>query len=88
MTDPQALRAQCIAAVQAAGLMNFLNALHLLGDGAKTLSGARIRDPDIPRAFCADGEVLLAWGVVGTPQRSTHAMRLDDATRVMTRWHG
>lgn len=71
-----------------AGLMNFLNALHLMGFGAKTLSGASIRDPDIQGSFCADGEVLLAWIVVGTPQRSTHAKRPDDATRVLTRWHG
>ena len=70
-----------------AGLMNFLNALHLMGYGAKTLSGASIRDPGIQRAFCEAGEVLLAWVVIGTPIRSMHAKRPDDATRVLGRWH-
>jgi hypothetical protein len=55
-----------------AGLMNFLNALHLSGFGAKVLSGASVRDPDIRSAFCAGGEVLVAWIVTGTPRaRST-----------------
>lgn len=69
-----------------AGLMNFLNALHLMGYGAKTLSGASIRDPEIQRAFCAEGELLLAWIVAGTPTRSMHAKRPDDTTRVLTSW--
>ncbi len=71
-----------------AGLMNFLNALHLMGYGAKTLSGASIRDPDIQRAFCGEGESLLAWIVAGTPMRSTHAKRADDATRILAPWSG
>lgn len=69
-----------------AGLMNFLNALHLMGYGAKTLSGASIRAPEIQQAFCAPGEVLLAWIVIGTPTRAMHAKRLDDATRALTTW--
>ena len=69
-----------------AGLINFLNALHLKGYGAKTLSGAAIRDPQIQRAFCAEGEVLLVWVVVGTPTRSMHAKRPDDATKVIASW--
>jgi len=68
------------------GLMNFLNALHLQGFGAKTLSGASIADPQIQQAFCAPGEVLLAWIVAGTPTRSTHAKRADDAARALTDW--
>lgn len=69
-----------------AGLMNFLNALHMMGFGAKTLSGASVRDPAIQRAFCEDGECLIAWIVTGTPTRNSHAKRLDDATRVLTDW--
>lgn len=69
-----------------AGLMNFLNSLHLQGYGAKTLSGTSIESPDIQRAFCDDGEQLLAWIVVGTPSRTTHCKHIDDARRVLTDW--
>ena len=69
-----------------AALMNFLNAMHLMGYGAKTLSGASIRAAEIQQAFCGPGEVLLAWIVIGTPTRSMHAKRSDDATHVLTQW--
>ncbi len=69
-----------------AGLMNFLNGLHLQGYGAKTLSGASVECPDIQRAFCDEGEQLLAWIVVGTPTRTAHGKRIDDASRVLTDW--
>ena len=69
-----------------AGLMNFLNGLHLQGYGAKTLSGASIDSPEIQAAFCGEGERLLAWIVVGTPARTAHGKRIDDATRVITAW--
>ena len=71
-----------------AGLMNFLNALHLMGFGAKTLSGASVRDPDIQRAFCEPGAQLLAWVVAGTPTRAIHARKAQDASRVLTDWRG
>lgn len=54
------------------GLMNFLNALHLMGYGAKVLSGASVRDAEIQSAFCRDGELLVAWVVAGTPTRRPH----------------
>ncbi len=61
-----------------AALMNFLNALHLMGFGAKALSGASVSDPAVSSAFCAAGEVLASWVVVGRP---THAARpKGDAT--------
>ena len=69
------------------GLMNFLNALHLSGFGAKTLSGESLRDPDIQAAFCEEGETLLAWIVAGTPVRSAHAKRTDDTARLLTHWN-
>lgn len=69
-----------------AGLMNFLNGLHLMGYGAKTLSGASIRAIEIQQAFCRSGEALVAWIVIGTPVRAMHAKRPDDATRVLTHW--
>jgi hypothetical protein len=69
-----------------AGLMNFLNGLHLQGDGAKTLSGASIDSHEIQAAFCEDGERLLAWIVSGTPARTAHGKRMVDASRVLTDW--
>lgn len=55
-----------------AALMNFLNALHLMGFGAKALSGASVSDPVVHAAFCADGEVLANWVIAGTPTRAAH----------------
>lgn len=69
-----------------AGLMNFLNALHLLGYGAKVLSGASVRDEELQAAFCGPGESLLAWIVVGTPLRSTHPKHEDDVDQVLADW--
>lgn len=68
------------------GLMNFLNALHLMGFAGKTLSGASVRCPDIQRAFCTDGETLVAWVVVGTPVQSARAKTPDDVSRALTSW--
>lgn len=69
-----------------AGLMNFLNALHLMGYGAKVLSGASVHDEELQAAFCAPGETLLAWIVVGTPHRSTHPKHEDDVDVVLSDW--
>lgn len=69
-----------------AALMNLLNALHLMGFGAKTLSGASVRDADIQRAFCAPGETLLAWIVAGTPLRSMRAKHADEPGQVLADW--
>lgn len=55
-----------------AALMNFLNALHLMGFAAKVLSGASVRDPAMRAAFCAPDEQLVAWIVAGTATRSAH----------------
>lgn len=55
-----------------AALMNFLNALHLMGFGAKALSGASVAAPAIRAAFCGDGETLVAWVVAGHPTRAAH----------------
>ncbi len=69
-----------------AALMNFLNALHLMGYGAKTLSGTSIHDRGLQRAFCAPGETLLAWIVAGTPTRAPRARYADDASGVLGDW--
>ena len=60
-------------------LTNVLNALHLMGFGAKMLSGRRAADPAIGRAFCRAGEQLVGWISCGTP---TSAPRGRDADRV------
>jgi nitroreductase len=71
-----------------AALMNFLNALHLMGYGAKVLSGASIYDADVEQAFCAPGETLLCWIVTGTPTRSAHSRYSDDAASILSDWDG
>ncbi len=52
-----------------AALMNFINALHLQGYGAKVLSGLAIRDAGLQAAFCDADEQLVAWVTAGTPTR-------------------
>ena len=69
-----------------AALMNFLNALHLMGFGAKALSGASVSDPDIRSAFCAEGETLVTWVVAGRPTRAAHPKRDDTVSPVIGNW--
>jgi hypothetical protein len=68
--------------------MNFINALHLMGYGAKVLGGASISDEDVQQAFCAPGEVLLCWIVTGTPTNAAHSRYSDDATLILEDWYG
>ena len=69
-----------------AALMNFLNALHLMGFGAKALSGASVADPDIRSAFCAEGETLVSWVVAGRPIRAAHPKHVDAASLLIGDW--
>lgn len=72
-----------------AGIMNFLNALHVQGFGAKLLSGASVRDPAIQAAFCGSGETLVAWILAGTPTRQGHPKRADVACAdLLCDWSG
>ena len=71
-----------------AALMNFVNALHLMGYGAKVLGGASIDDVDVQQAFCAPGETLLCWIVTGTPACAAHSRYSDDAGLVLGDWDG
>lgn len=71
-----------------AALMNFLNALHLMGYGAKVLGGASVRDEEVQRAFCAPGETLLCWIVAGTPTRSAHSRYSEDVASILSDWDG
>lgn len=69
-----------------AALMNFLNALHLMGFGAKALSGASVSDPAVRAAFCAHGEVLASWVVAGRPTRASHPKGDAAASPVISHW--
>lgn len=50
-----------------AAVMNLLNALHLMGFGAKVLGGSAARSPRVRQAFCDAGETLACWVICGTP---------------------
>ncbi len=50
-------------------IANVLNALHLLGYAGKMLSGGKVRDQQIVKAFCRPGETLVGWIAAGTPSR-------------------
>ena len=67
-------------------VMNLLNALHLLGYGAKVVSGSSVRDAEVRDAFCAPSEVLVAWVIAGTPTRSTHARHDERVDDLLTDW--
>jgi nitroreductase len=51
-------------------ITNILNCLHALGFAGKMLSGGKVRDPEISKAFCTTGEVLVGWIGIGTPTHS------------------
>ncbi|MEO8280559.1 MAG: nitroreductase family protein [Ideonella sp.] len=69
-----------------AALMNFLNALHLMGFGAKALSGPSVADPAIRRAFCADDETLVTWVLAGRPIRKGEPKTGAAVSAVITDW--
>ncbi|MHB1123009.1 MAG: nitroreductase family protein [Ramlibacter sp.] len=69
-----------------AGMMNLLNALHLMGYGAKILSGASVRDPDIQAAFCRTGETLVSWILAGTPTCAARPKQPDDVQAALSDW--
>lgn len=69
-----------------AGIMNFLNALHLMGYGSKLLSGASVRDPDIQSAFCHSGETLVTWVVTGTPTRLAGPKQVVEHPEALSEW--
>jgi hypothetical protein len=66
--------------------MNFLNALHLMGFGAKALSGASASDLAVYTAFCGPGEQLANWVVAGRPVRASHPKPGAEASPVISHW--
>jgi len=69
-------------------LTNFLNAMHLMGFAAKTLSGRKCQHVSVARAFCAHGEQLIAFICVGTPIRHGTPRGTDDAASAWSVWSG
>ena len=69
-----------------AALMNFMNALHLMGFGAKALSGASVSDPAVHTAFCGPGERLANWVIAGRPVRAAHPKAGAEASAVISGW--
>lgn len=63
-------------------LANLLTALHVMGFGAKMLSGRRAADVQIGKAFCRDGEQLVGWVSVGTPTSTPKARGADNPDRI------
>ncbi len=68
-------------------ITNLLNAAHLLGYAGKMLSGAKVRDVNVARAFCNAGETLVGWVVLGTPRSPRKGeARKPPPDRVMVPW--
>jgi nitroreductase len=65
-------------------LANLLTALHVMGFGAKMLSGRRSADVQIGKAFCRDGEQLVGWVSVGTATSAPKARGADNPDRVVS----
>ncbi len=69
-----------------AALMNVLNALHLMGFGAKALSGASVSDSAMHASFCGPGERLANWIIAGHPVRAAHPKRGVVASPALSAW--
>lgn len=69
-----------------AALMNFMNSLHLMGFGAKALSGASVYDPAVSTTFCGPGERLANWVIAGRPVRAAHPKAGAEASAVISGW--
>lgn len=70
-------------------LANFLNAAHALGFAGKMLSGAKVRDPLLARAFCAQGETLVGWIALGTATRAPSSRAAKAlAHQIWSDWSG
>ncbi len=71
-----------------AAMGNFMNALHLMGYGAKILSGRKCQHPALVRAFCEEGEQLVGFTCIGTPTRELEPREKDEALTRLSGWAG
>lgn len=69
-------------------MTNFLNAMHLMGFAAKTLSGRKCQHSAVARAFCGEGEQLVAFICVGTPTRPGTSRGPDEPAAAWSVWKG
>jgi len=69
-----------------AGLMNFLNALHVMGFAAKSLSGLSVSDEAIKAAFCDADESLACWIVAGRPRQPAHPRQPEPVAPFLETW--
>lgn len=67
-------------------LTNFMNALHMLGYGAKILSGRKCQHPAIAGAFCEEGEQLVGFIAVGTATRELEPREQDEVEPRLSAW--
>lgn len=74
-------------ATAAAGVMNFLNALHAQGFGAIWLSSAALADARVKRALgFAETDTLLGWIYAGTPAAPPAAPPRPEPDAFWRRW--
>lgn len=69
-----------------AAVMNLLNALHLLGYGAKVLGGSMARSETVRRAFCHDGETIACWVICGSAAAATGPTPATGARELLLDW--
>lgn len=67
-------------------LSNFMTALHMMGYGAKMLSGRKAADPVICESFCEPGETLVGWIAVGTASQEPHPRHNDNPDAIVRHW--
>jgi nitroreductase len=69
-----------------AAMGNFMNALHMMGYGAKILSGRKCQHPALVQAFCEEGEQLVGFTCVGTPTRALEPREADETATRLSDW--
>lgn len=67
-------------------LSNFLTALHMMGFGAKMVSGRKAQDQAISASFCEAGETLVGWVAAGTCSQPPRPRHNDNPDAVLDRW--
>jgi nitroreductase len=65
---------------------NFMNAVHIMGYGAKILSGRKCQHPAIVRAFCDEGEQLVGFICIGTATRELEPREKDEVAGRLSDW--
>lgn len=69
-----------------AAMANFMNAVHMMGFGAKILSGRKCQHPALVQAFCEEGEQLVGFTCIGTPTRGLAPREKDDTQGLLSPW--